>query len=359
MPAYPTNCIPKGDVTLYRAGAYVRSWTGKTAAQRGTALLSSSAASLANDTLVIGPGTFDIASTAITILGGQTFILCGSTITHTDATVNIFNATTVDNWAITGRGTLTGVANTVANECGIKATNCENYVIENLLIQQFGSYGIDLRALSDTTMTTYRKRSKISNVTAFNCQNGFNLGPRCEYNHFDNATAINNVVTGFLVQGGNNFFTNCIAAENYNGIKITNGDNGGHGTWTGGALNHNTNINVWGQAALGFTFAGAAIYGNGSTSGYIYYETTLAKLNFIGCDISAPLAAAGTPAGMNMFASCYLGSGYTSASGTMTAAVRALINWSDCYTSTGPSTENTTIAPGVFANVPLMAQVFG
>ena len=54
----PFDYLPRGDVTLIREGAVVRSWTGKTDAARGNRVAAAKDAALAGDLVVAGPGDF-------------------------------------------------------------------------------------------------------------------------------------------------------------------------------------------------------------------------------------------------------------------------------------------------------------
>lgn len=86
MPAYQTNFVPKADIAIYRAGAYVRSYPGgATAATRGTALLTARTAAASGDTIVVGPGAYTLTTGQLLKNGVNWHFANGATVTKNHA----------------------------------------------------------------------------------------------------------------------------------------------------------------------------------------------------------------------------------------------------------------------------------
>lgn len=324
------------------------------------------AAESANKLIVVEPGTY-VLNTAIAILAGQTWLFVGNpTITHTDATKNLFTATTVNDWEMRGNAKFLGLGSgSAGNEIGLVVTDCENYKIDGLYFTGFRNRGIELRSLSDTTPSTYRKRGFLNDVVIHDCRvTGLYIGAESEYNQIQNVSVTNcNAVsggsgsTGIECVGGNNFFSNTKVTDCVIGVKIPDGDNGGHGTWVGGCINHATNIGLWIVDTLGFTFNGLAIYGNASNQGDIYLDGCASVL-FSGCDIATRITAGTQPTGMTLFDGCNLRSGnnFSIATG-MTLASRQTLRFSNCIDGTALSTYNDPLGGGSPATITIASGV--
>ena len=79
--AFRTDFVPKGDVTLYQAGGKVRAWHGSTAAARGALLLTVRGLAVSGDTIVVGPGSYDITTGQLLKNGVNWHFVAGAVVT--------------------------------------------------------------------------------------------------------------------------------------------------------------------------------------------------------------------------------------------------------------------------------------
>jgi hypothetical protein len=222
------------------------------------------------------------------------------------------------------------------SDVGVYAYDCENYRVEGVYTESFGLAGFYLRALNDSTMTTYRKRGLLSDCSAHACKTGFKIGARAEYNYLANCRATNctnssNSDAGFVIVGGNNFFSNCSAAECKNGVIVDIGSNGQHGSWVGGNVNHCSNIGVWCKGSQGFTFSGLHNY----LTAYAVYFDACEGFQFIGGHIvgspgTTIFKSASALLGPNLFSGVYLANVTIASSISGDATARSLTRFYDC-----------------------------
>lgn len=84
--AIRTDYLPRGDVTLFRSGAYVRAWTGKTDASRGSRLLDALEAATSGDLVCMGPGTFNGGADVYDVPNGVSLVGSGQGVTTLSTT---------------------------------------------------------------------------------------------------------------------------------------------------------------------------------------------------------------------------------------------------------------------------------
>lgn len=102
--AQRTDFVPRGDILLYQSGGKVRSWSGASAALRGTALLAAKSASVSGDLIWVGPGSYTI-STNLLKNGVNWHFAAGATVTRSDTG----DGSIWDDWTTGANGACTSV----------------------------------------------------------------------------------------------------------------------------------------------------------------------------------------------------------------------------------------------------------
>ena len=296
---------------------------------RGLALETAFANAVAGDTIDLAPGNYDVAKATSVIIGvathyqilaGMTIRLNGARLYH-QAAFNgavMFGADAVDGWSIIGPGIIEGTAATSsgAAEIGINNRTCRRWLIENITVRYFRGTGIQVNN-SAYSAGEYGTR-KISTGKIINCNIDLNnigvaIYASSEYIEIIGCT-ININLAGADIFAGNIRFIGCEATYNTNhALRIRNGGNDGHGFWVGGSISHNINFAVDVEAGMdnGFTFTGAHLYADSSTTNKV--NSSGGGLVFSGCIIDSPFFASATPTGVSLVASCHIPLGTISA----------------------------------------------
>lgn len=153
MPAYPTNFVPKADIAIYRAGAYVRSFPGgATATTRGTALLTAKAAAASGDTIKVGPGAYTLTTGQLLKNGVNWEFANGATVTmnrNTHGGLFDDSATWGANAAVTC--TISGEGAFVRNSTGDTLLGEANCCV--LLDNSSSNVSITCKSIADTGNT--------------------------------------------------------------------------------------------------------------------------------------------------------------------------------------------------------------
>lgn len=224
---------------------------------------------------LILPG--DVAYQSIgghSLLDGQDLYWDNASVTLTSDTARLFSAMSKSRWSMRGRGEMIGSLTTAASavETGLYIENGKRYTVEGLTGRNFKGRAIHL---AGTDAGSFRgDRGTFNGVSAFECTTGIqvDVGAGSEYNDWY-APHVTGCVIGFLKAAGNNSVHGGTIVDNATGVKITNGANHAHGGWYGTAINHNQAANIWAVGVInGETFDGCHIYGNGGTSGPIWFD---------------------------------------------------------------------------------------
>jgi len=340
-PAGPTELATKqalltGVIVTTKAGvrtAYPPAADTDTA--RGDALEAAFAVSVAGDTLDLSPGNFYIDKPVTTVAGvpAQFALLNKMTIRlngarlykkSTDTASSMFTCVTADSvndWSIIGPGMLDGsyIANadtaargSGANEIGISVRASRRVKIENIIIKNMAGSGIlGWNTLFVTDEYGTGSNAKYSTVQINSCNidlnnRGLEVYVSNEYWRVSNSTFNKNQTGIDDYQAGNMAFTGCEANGNTDyALRIRDGGNDGHGTWTGGAINHNTGFAVYVETGMvnGFIFTGTNFYADSSTANKI--ESLGGGVQFVGCTIDSPFYAGSTPSGINTVKACH------------------------------------------------------
>lgn len=239
------------------------------------AFIAAATAAGVNGAIFVPARTYKI-NNEVNILAGQTWSFDGAILLHTDDTKIILRANGVDGWAIVGslilRGTLSGAA--TAAETGLYITNGQRYKVENIQAELFKGKGI---WLDGTSTGSFRgDEGQFVNCSAYECTIGIQIdaGAGAEYNTWTN-TNISGCVTGMIMAAGNNTVVGGSIVDNTTGVKLTAGANHCHGMFVGVNINHNNSENLHAENVTnGHTFSACHFYGNGGSTGIIWFENS-------------------------------------------------------------------------------------
>jgi hypothetical protein len=228
-----------------------------------------------NGAVFVPAGTYNI-NNEVDILDGQTWFFDGAVLLHTDDTKNILRADGVDDWSIVGslilRGTLSSAA--TAAETGLYITDGQRYKVENVQAELFKGKGI---WLDGTSTGSFRgDEGQFVNCSAYECTVGVQIdaGAGAEYNTWTN-TNISGCVTGMIMAAGNNTVIGGSIVDNRTGVKLNAGSNHCHGMFVGVNINHNNSENLHAEDVTnGHTFSACHFYGNGGSTGIIWFENS-------------------------------------------------------------------------------------
>ena len=256
-----TNYVVPGNIVIEHADGTETTYVASadTDAARGTTLETAMTATVAGDSITVGPGDYSITS-ALVVLDYQTITLKSSHIYNTTNTADIFTAVSKTNWTVQGNGRLQGssTGSAYTDQSGIRITGTQyNWVISGLYFSGFGGSGISSQATTNGTPTGGR----ISNVRMTGCTYGLYVATRSEYNQVVNSEFYQNT-TGVYVAGGNFNGSNLNIEANVTGVYLNDdGNNNGHGQFVGCNINHNTQYSIYVNGlTAGMDFVGCHIY---------------------------------------------------------------------------------------------------
>ena len=314
-------------VVVHLDGSASETFTGDTAPE------DASVAADAGDYITVGNGSYPIGANIIDFKSNQTWNFQNVTITHTATASPIIRLSAVTKCRILGSLKLTGLgAGGLTGEFGIQTTGASyGHIIQNVWADDFADTSFAFSGVASVT----HEGSQMENLTATSSNVGYLLSIGSEYNVLTNCIAFSNS-DGYRINGGNNRFVNCHATSNAgSGALFAAGSNHAHGSWIGGAFNHNTTYNVYMDSiTLGFTFVGTHFFGDSSSAGKIYLKAC-AGVDFLGGDLSSAIEANGTLAGMNTFSNMHVFNPTTTVVLTATAEQRKLIRFQNNYTDNG------------------------
>lgn len=260
--SYTAVLSTNGQITTFKP-------TANTDAARGIALQNAVTAAQAGDVINIGVGSFFV-TTRLVLKSGQTIILNGSTIYHTDDTIDMFYISNVTDVTIQGNGTLQGSGQadgTVHSENGINIVGSSlNIKIKGLTIINFKGQGIWVNNVWSGA-PQYFGGGSITDCTFYYNRTGAQI----DAEYWKVATAVCRYNTwGIRNTGGNLSMVNSSFSLNDYGFSMYNlAGNVGHGTVTGCQFNHN-NVSAIHLVGLdiGMNFVGNTFFGQ-----YPYAET--------------------------------------------------------------------------------------
>jgi hypothetical protein len=141
-------------------------------------------------------------------------------------------------------------------EIGIKIHGAENYDVSGFDLRNFRGSGVDVQ----DSAGGWQHIGRLHGISAKHCYRGFAFRDSAEYEVVSDCWA-DNCVFGFLVESGNNAFSNCRARFNSIGVKVAGGTNNAHGVWTGLLSHHNYYNLVCHDVTLGEAFVGCSFIG--------------------------------------------------------------------------------------------------
>ncbi len=308
-----TNLWP----TVYHTNGTATYYTNSgTDASRGDSLYLACSNMLAGETISVPSGNFLMHTIGINLANNATYnfnnsyLYIDSTSTNTASPTSIYAYTlfyaplnTSFGWKIIGTATFDGRKIAGAGSflsgggmCCILNQNAPNTLVQNITMQNWTGGGfmtLNGPSVQGQTETVCNSVSALTNNIGFYVSG--------EYGKFIGCISSFNT-NGFKIFGGNNVFEGCSASANVTGVELLYKQNGGHGSWIGGDMNHcgtsllvDTNFNV-GVVAGGFSFIGAHAYvGTMSLGG--------CGISWIGGDITSTIQAtsAGAFSGKNYF----------------------------------------------------------
>lgn len=230
------------------------------------------AAMAAGDIILFTPGIYAVGATYIQVPANKKLIGMGAAIiTFTSDSGFPFYINGVDNVEIDGLEIFGGdtvsmktTLNTPSVGGGIWVNGASRRIrISNCKIHGFGN---GAGVVVSQTLGTFHDAPIIENCEIFNNYYGIDIRTRGEHVKTISNTIHNNYI-GLKIVAGNTQHANNIIIKNGTGILIATGDNSGHGSITGGSINHNTYPLHVQSETLGFALTGACIY-----EGIIYLE---------------------------------------------------------------------------------------
>jgi len=216
----------------------------------------------------------------INIAANTQWLLSGATLSFVGASSTMFSATLVDNWSLVGPFTVNGdlVTNpgTGVSSKAISVTDCGNWKIIDPTINNVKGYGI----YTDPGASTRPRGNggSVINPKLNGCVWGWhdNPGSGGEYCTVTNIHAIANAEAAVESSAGNTIFVGGHILDNIkDGIRLFNGANNTHGSFTGLNVNHNGQYNLVATQVLnGETFTGCHFYANvaGTSPGSIFLD---------------------------------------------------------------------------------------
>ncbi len=272
----------RGEISVDESGAY----PGDTVSDSRAAFILAQTVAVANGLqIVASPSTYYL-SNQVDLVNWARWDLRGARIYVASARYGFF-ADGVNDWTIkngvlhgsldpvtglllnmTTRAVATAYTNpaNATGEAGMYVKDCKRYRVENCDFKDFYGYGY-FEPVANAGNSPFRgDRGYLTNLGAFNCHVGINIadGPSGEYKTITDPHA-SGCCWGMKVSAGNVRINNPILVDNDVGFYTGGGYNHGHGTVTGGAINHNFTWNLHAKDSNnGMDINDVDFYGDGS-----------------------------------------------------------------------------------------------
>lgn len=154
-----------------------------------------------------------------------------------------------------------GAPLTDSGQHGITLSGKNNYHIHDIQFSNIAGSAVDIQS----SVGGWQHVGYLSKISVINSYCGFKLSNYAEYETVSDCNAAN-CIFGFVVDSGNNSFSNCKASFCSIGVKISGGANNGHGVWNGLLANHCTYNLSCQNVSLGESFNGCCFIGGQSGS---------------------------------------------------------------------------------------------
>lgn len=210
---------------------------------------------------------------SLTITGGMTVLLSGTTISIASSTLTVFAATNVDNWSLVGPFKITGGGSTSGTAKGVSVAGGLNWRVRDYTAESIQGHGF---YLVPGTSSERSNHGYISNFRAISCYRGWEdtPGTGAEYSTLESPYIKGCNQEGMITAAGNTIVFGGQILECDVGVRLKNGSNHGHGAFVGTNINHHTSYAIWADSVtLGHDFIGCHIYaGNASGQGAIFLD---------------------------------------------------------------------------------------
>lgn len=211
---------------------------------------------------------------AISIPDGQVWLLHGATLRMASSTQTLFNCDAVDDWALMGKFTIIGDGSTVGTAKGIRISDCKRWLIDAPTIRTVRGWGMYLEPGSSTSSRADHGTVRSPRIDA--CYIGWEdiAGTGAEYCTVENAHVTGCSAAGIKTAAGNINWKGGHCVDNVlDGMHVNNGSNHAHGAVVGMNINHNNQFNlVTNQVTNGQDFIGCHFYGNGASTGALFFD---------------------------------------------------------------------------------------
>lgn len=201
---------------------------------------------------------------SIPLRANQHWVLDGARVSITGDTVQVFTATTVNDWSVRGSWSVTGdngaAGATSGNAAAINIIDSMRFHVEGLVAKNIRGWGIRVSPGAGTA--TRSERGTIVAPQCYACYIGIEVivGTSAEYLTI-NSPSIARCNTGMIVAAGNCNVLGGTITDCKDCVYVGNGGNHAHGIFNGVQINHATDYGVrCHQVTNGHTFADCHIY---------------------------------------------------------------------------------------------------
>jgi hypothetical protein len=217
---------------------------------------------------IVGPeGSTKITASIVIASGQRWFFNNTNFVLPAGGLVKAFTATTVNDWSIGGRWTVTGDNLTTGATAGTGAalliSDCMRFDVRGLIAIQIKGWGV---LAQPGASSSTRGEKGVVQFQAHGCYVGFETqaGTGAEYITFD-VPVMTRCATGAKIAAGNTEVNGGKIVDNTLGVWLLGGANHLHGSFNGTLINHNvTQIHADGVTAgtitLGHAFNACKIY---------------------------------------------------------------------------------------------------
>lgn len=213
-------------------------------------------------------------NSAINIQSGQVWLLQGATLRIAGGSQILFNADTVNDWALMGKFSIIGDGSTIGTAKGIRISDCRRWLVDAPTIRNLRGWGIYLEPGVSTSSRADHGVVRSPRIDA--CYIGWQdfAGTGTEYCTVENAHVTGCTIAGIKTAAGNINWLGGHCVDNVlDGLIVGAGSNHAHGIINGMNINHNPQFNVvCSQVLNGQSFDGCHIYGNGGSTGAIFLD---------------------------------------------------------------------------------------
>lgn len=238
------------------------------------------------------------------ITRATTIVSDGATLSHaTHDGITISVADLVDDWSILGRLTILGNGNADFTHKGLQIEGSRRYMIENIVFKDIAGIGL---FVPGGTFTTPGGQGQIAQMLCWNCWIGFQCDETtsAEFIQINSFNALS-CTEAARIKAGNTQILGGNVTHNQAGVRWYGGGNSAHGQIVGVKFAHNIDYNVkFTDITLGQSLIGCHIYGDSTTTGWIWIENSQG-IDIVGGIIDAPIKNI-TPVGFSKIQAAFV-----------------------------------------------------